>query len=123
MLVCAAISGHGITVGKYESPYEQLTGFKLQFAVVLGDSFAERQFTPELQAAFCHLWCELRYNQPIAAVLFAGLQAKQSEKWHEANLDTFLAQLEVFAPGTSMAAFAVSNATQRQVLIQYLKKQ
>jgi len=70
---------------------------------------------------------ELLYNQPIAAARFAGysagLQAKQSEKWHEVNLDAFLAQPEVFAPGTSMAAFAVTNATQRQVLIQYLKKQ
>ena len=70
---------------------------------------------------------ELLYNQPIAASRFtgysAGLQAKQSEQWSESNLDAFLAQPDVFAPGTSMTAFAVTNVAQRRVLINYLKKQ
>ncbi|MET0293686.1 MAG: c-type cytochrome [Phenylobacterium sp.] len=49
----------------------------------------------------------------------AGLKAKASQTWTDANLDAFLTKPGAFAPGTRMV-IAVPSAENRAALIQYL---
>jgi len=50
----------------------------------------------------------------------AGLKAKNSETWTDANLDTFLKGPQDFAPGTAMYISPQSDEN-RKALIEYLK--
>lgn len=65
-----------------------------------------------------------RFGQPIAGTpgfVFSRALAKHRGVWSEAELDAWLADPQVYAPGTKMAYAGLKDAAQRRAVIEYLK--